>query len=222
MKGGTSATRSTKYRPLSARQEGSTFPVGQSGWRRLAKEPEGTVARLWENGEIIQNSPTFLRFPSYFQSISHLFYTFPKIYFWQFLTISPFPSCPPFPPIPPPPQFPPFPQAPAAGRFGGGQCGSLVWWPPPDGWGMGGGGVPTVWAAALGGSGHTATGTRAAALGNDRADLRERHRRQSDGTCSAPPMYRSVVRIPPGPCVTAPTSVVAGGGGSPPNLRVWE
>ena len=76
------------------------------------------MARPWENGGIglrnkggiVQNCPLFLRFFSCFPSISHVFYTFPKRSFGQFLTI---PQFSPFSPISPhyprfPPNFPRF------------------------------------------------------------------------------------------------------------------
>ena len=61
------------------------------------------MARQWKNGQdgtgknggIVQNCPIFLPFFSHFLSISNIFCTFPKIYFWQFLTI---PQFYPFPP----------------------------------------------------------------------------------------------------------------------------
>ena len=49
-------------------------------------------------GNFVPNWPIFLRFFSHFQLISHMFSTFSRMYFWQFLTI---PHFPPFPPISP-------------------------------------------------------------------------------------------------------------------------
>ena len=60
-----------------------------------------------ENGKFVPNCPICLRFLSPFLPISHIFYTFPAMYFGNFpqFTISPhFPHFPPFHPFPP---FPP-------------------------------------------------------------------------------------------------------------------
>ena len=78
------------------------------------------MARLWKNekngvgknGELVPNRPIFLPFSSHFQPISHICSTFPRLYFWQFLTI---PHCPPFPPISP--HFPPFSMSPQFSHF---------------------------------------------------------------------------------------------------------
>ena len=80
------------------------------------------MARLWENGEngtgengtIIPFFSRVLRFFSRFPTISHIFSTFPTMYFWQFLTIPPFP---PFSPILPHFSIFPFFQDPAARRL---------------------------------------------------------------------------------------------------------
>ena len=61
----------------------------------------GEAAEEWGNwdgkqmGKFLPNRPMFHQFSSCFLSKSHIFYTFPKGFFWQFLTIPHFPSISP-------------------------------------------------------------------------------------------------------------------------------
>ena len=60
------------------------------------------LVKMGKVSKIVPFSPIFLPFPIN----SHIFHTFPEMYFWQFLTT---PHFSPFPPIfPPSSQFTPF------------------------------------------------------------------------------------------------------------------